>query len=152
MFRTIRGDTIEIVKQLLPLVLAVSMAATSLLAQAGPPRRNWAPDQVQSILDRMARTRLAPDLSHLTAGERLAVARLLDVGRIFQDLYEQQRHRSALTARATLERARDAQSQNLLTLYRLNQGPIATTLDNRREPFLAVDPPPPGRNVYPWDL
>ena len=140
------------VKPLLACALAITVAATSLFAQAALPRRGWTPEQVQSILDRMARTRLAPDLSHLTVGERQAVARLLDVGRIFQDLYEQQRHRGALTARAALERARDVPSQNLLTLYRLNQGPIATTLDNRREPFLAVDVPPPGRNVYPWDL
>jgi hypothetical protein len=39
-----------------------------------------------------------------------------------------------------------------MTLYRLNQGPIATTLDNKREPFLAVEQAPAGKNVYPWGL
>ena len=63
-----------------------------------------------------------------------------------------QRHGRALTTRAALEKATDAQSRDLLTLYRLYQGPIATTLENTREPFLAVDPAPPGKNVYPWDL
>ena len=43
-------------------------------------------------------------------------------------------------------------TQNLLTLYRLNQGPIATTLDNKREPFLPVDEVKPGKNVYPWGV
>jgi hypothetical protein len=104
------------------------------------------------VLARTSRTRLAPDLSHLTAGERQAVSRLLDVGRIFQDVYEDQRHRSALAEKARLEKAQDSQSRNLLTLYRLFQGPIATTLDNRREPFLRVEPAPPGKNVYPSDL
>lgn len=133
-------------------ILALAVAASSVFAQPGPSGRPWTPEQAQSILDRTARTRLAPDLSHLTAGERQAVARLLDVGQIFQNLYEQQRHRDAAAARTTLERARDASSRNLLTLYRLFQGPIATTLDNRRQPFLAVDAAPPGKNVYPWDL
>ena len=141
-----------LVRLLLTILLAATVAASSLLAQAGSTRRAWTPEQVQSILERTARTRLAPDLSHLTAGERQAVATLLEVGRIFQDVFEQQRHRGALAARGTLERARDPQSRDLLTLYRLNQGPMATTLDNRREPFLAVDPAPPGKNVYPWDL
>src|SRR5215217_4702612 len=81
-----------------------------------------------------SRTVLAPDLSHLTPGERVAVGKLLEVGRIFQDLYEEQRHRSALTLRASLEKAQDPASRTLLTLYQLNQGPIATTLDNKREP------------------
>ena len=128
------------------------LAVTTLASQAVTPRTAWAPAQVKAVLDRTARTRLAPDLSHLTPGEQQAVAKLLQVGLIFQDIYEEQRHRGALAARTALEKARDAQSRDLLTLYRLNQGPIATTLDNEREPFLAVDPAPPGKNVYPSDL
>jgi hypothetical protein len=54
-------------------------------------------------------------------------------------IYEQQRHRDALTVRAGLEKATDARSRDRLTLYSLSQGPIATTLENRREPFLAVE-------------
>ena len=42
--------------------------------------------------------------------------------------------------------------QLMATLYRLFQGPIATTLDNQRLPFLPVDPPTPGKNVYPWGV
>ena len=104
------------------------------------------------MLERTARTRLSPDLSRLSKGERTAVARLLEVGAIFQDIYEQQRHRSALAQRAALARATDSRSRDLLALYRLYAGPIATTLENTREPFLAVDSAPPGKNVYPWDL
>ena len=136
------------------LIAPVALAAASLpvAAQAPAPARAWTPSQAQALLDKMGRTRLAPDLSHLTAGERQAVAKLLEVGEIFQGLYEQQRHRNALSAKAALARATDPHSRNLMTLYRLNQGPIATTLDNKREPFLPVEAPPPGKNVYPWDL
>ena len=132
------------------LIIAVVVTVPSAAQKRGPAA--WSVSQAQAILDRTSRTVLAPDLSHLTPGERVAVARLLSVGRIFQDIYEEQRHRDALTVRASLERAGDAASRTLLTLYQLNQGPIATTLDNSREPFLAVDPAPPGKNVYPWDL
>jgi hypothetical protein len=126
-------------------VLALAQAA----AQAP---REWTPAQAKAVLDKTQTIRLAPSLAHLSPGERIAVAKLLEVGRIFQDLYETQRHRSALTARAALARRTDAQGRALDTLYRLNQGPVATTLDNKREPFLAVPDAPPGKNVYPWDL
>src|SRR5256885_6127214 len=43
-------------------------------------------------------------------------------------------------------------AENLLTLYRLFQGPIATTLENKREAFLPVDPVVPGKNMYPWGV
>ena len=135
----------------LSLVLVWSLVVPTM-AQTRRGAATWSPSEAQAILDRTSRTMLAPDLSRLTPGERVAVTRLLEVGGIFQDVYEDQRHRSALTVRASLEKARDPGSRTLLTLYQLNQGPIATTLDNKREPFLAVDPPPPGKNVYPWDL
>jgi hypothetical protein len=135
------------------LIAAVLLATLApVIGQSPAARGAWTASRAQDVLKVTARTRLAPDLSHLTAGERVAVARLLEVGTIFQDLYELQRHRGALTARAALTKAADASSRDLLTLYRLYQGPIATTLENTREPFLAVDAAPPGKNVYPWDL
>ena len=42
-----------------------------------------------------------------------------------------------------------AATQNLLTLYRLNQGPVAATLENKRETFLPVRPRQVGSNLYP---
>jgi hypothetical protein len=109
------------------------------------------------ILDKMQEVRLAPDLSHLSEGERKAVGKLLEVGKIFQELYEQQRNARSLTAQRDLLQLHmrlgsPAATQNLLTLYRLFQGPIATTLENRREPFLPVEMTPPGQNMYPWGI
>jgi hypothetical protein len=130
------------------LLVAVAAAAD---AQAPAPRE-WAPAQVQEILDKTQTIRLSPSLAHLSPGERIAVNKLLEVGRIFQDVYEMQRHRNALTVRAALSRRTDAHGRSLYTLYRLNQGPVATTLDNQREPVVAIAEAPPGKNVYPWDL
>jgi hypothetical protein len=132
------------------LLLLPVTATASAIAQpprAAAPATAWGPAQTAEILEKTQTIRLAPDISHLSAGERTAVAKLIEVGRIFQDVYEEQRHPQALAARARLQ-----PGSGEATLYRLNQGPIATTLDNRRIPFLRVAEPPAGRNVYPLDL
>ena len=144
------------------LLLVISM---STLAQTGSGRRvrgelpagYWPLEKSQPIIDKTQTIRLAPDLSHLTPGERTAVAKLLEVGKIFQRLYEKQRHPEATRSHAELVQldkrlGSPAATQNLLTLYRLNQGPIATTLENKREAFVPVAPVEPGKNVYPWGV
>jgi hypothetical protein len=135
---------------LLPIVLTLSAGATDL------PAGYWTLERSEAILEKTEEIRLAPDLSVLSEGERAAVERLLEVGAIMQELYEISRHREAREARAKLielhEAAPSKATVNLLTLYRLFQGPIAVTLDNEREPFLPVDPQMPGKNVYPWGI
>jgi hypothetical protein len=143
----------------LALLLAVFSATFAqtprrMKPQASLPTGYWSLEKSQPLIDKMGIVRLAPELSHLSAGEQQAVAKLLEVGRIFQEIYEQQRHSQALAARRELERfdkrqGSPAATQNLLTLYRLFQGPIASTLENKREPFLAVEPVRPGKNMYP---
>jgi hypothetical protein len=117
----------------------------------------WPQEKSQPIIDKTQTIRLAPELSHLSAGERAAVTKLLEVGKIFQRIYEDQRHHQADEARAELlrlnkSRGSDPAVQNLSALYRLNQGPIATTLENKREAFLPVDATEPGKNMYPWGV
>lgn len=125
------------------LVVLALFSATSISAQ-------WPVERSAPILERTETIRLAPDLSHLTAGEQAAVRDLLAVGAIMQDLYEDALHHQALSARKKIENAPDTkQTRNLSDLYRLFKGPIATTLDNQRVPFLDVAPAVPGRNVYP---
>lgn len=122
------------------------------------PAGYWPIEKSQPIIDKTQTIRLAPDLSRLSPGERKAVAKLLEVGKIFQNIYEDQRHPQALSSYRklqTLNRTFISPAPidlNLLTLYRLNQGPIATTLENKREPFLPVDPVVPGKNAYPWGV
>jgi len=115
----------------------------------------WSTEKSQPIIDKTQTIRLAPDLSALSQNERKAVEKLLAVGEIFQQLYEEQRHPEALSSyRALVELDKKSGSpatKNLLTLYRLFQGPIATTLENKREPFLPVSPLTPGKNMYPMN-
>src|SRR5438045_2748128 len=106
------------------------------ISREGLPAGYWSVEKSQTIIDKMQMTRLSPDLSHLSEDERSAVSRLLSVGTIFQNLYEDQRHAQALSLRRELEQL-DKQlgspvaTQNLLAIYRLNQGPIAVTLENK---------------------
>jgi hypothetical protein len=121
------------------------------------PAGYWPLEKSQPIVEKTQTIKLAPDLSQLGAGERGAVAKLLEVGKIFQSIYEDQRHKQALSSyRDLLQLDKRSGSvpatQNLAFLYRLFQGPIATTLENKREPFLPVDPVVPGKNIYPWGV
>ena len=130
---------------------------TALILTQTLPTGYWPIEKSQPIVDKTQTIRLAPDISKLTEGERKAVARLIEAGQIFQKLYEQQRHPEALASYQALVQldkrtGSTPATQNLLTLYRLFQGPIATTLENKREPFLPVDPLKPGKNVYPWGI
>ena len=124
---------------------------------ANLPSGYWPLEKSAPVIDKTQTIRLSPDVSHLTEGERKAVAKLLEVGQIFQSLYEKQRHPEAASSYRQLVQldkrsGSAAATQNLLTLYRLNQGPIATTLENKREPFLPVAGIEPGKNMYPWAI
>jgi Zincin-like metallopeptidase len=149
-----------------PLMFALMIGIlTGTMAQSKPPTNSrgglpagyWPLEKSQPIVDKIETIKLAPDISHLSDGEQKAVAKLIEVGRIFQSLFEQQRHPQALTGYRNLVQldagtGSGVATKNLLTLYRLNQGPIATTLDNKRESFLPVDDVKPGKNVYPWGV
>jgi hypothetical protein len=141
-------------KTLLTLTLAVAMTASA--QQKTLPPGYWPEAKSNAILEKTEVIRLAPDLSSLTPQEQAALKDLLQVGAIMQKLYEVSRHHESQEA---LDRLRvldvslgqPKATQNLLQLYRLFQGPIASTLDNQREAFVPVSPQLPGRNVYPLD-
>ncbi|HEX2061617.1 MAG TPA: NUDIX hydrolase [Thermoanaerobaculia bacterium] len=135
-------------------IIAATMTASA--QQPAIPEGYWPESRSNEILAKTETIRLAPDLSRLTPNEQAALKDLLEVGSIMQKLYESSRHHEALPALDRLRvldvsQGQPKRTQNLVQLYRLFQGPIATTLDNKREPFLPVAPQSPGRNVYPLD-
>ena len=153
-----------LMKKISVALLVLSLFAMTLAQKKPGPKTSttwpagyWPLEKTQPILDKTQTIRLAPELSQLSAGERAAVAKLLEVGKIFQGLYEEQRHQQALSSYQKLwdlhmKIGNPKPTENLLTLYRLYQGPIATTLENKREPFLPVEPIVPGKNMYPWGV
>ncbi|MBT8079728.1 MAG: NUDIX hydrolase [Gammaproteobacteria bacterium] len=133
--------------------IAACFAAVSVHA-ADFPDGYWSTAQARQILDKTLRVHLAPPLDSLTQAEQGAVQKLLETGVIMQRLYEESRHPDALAAYEELlslhrSAADPERSAALLDLYRLSNGPITTTLDNEREPFLPVVPETAGKNVYP---
>ena len=133
------------------------MIATLLLVLATTlPAGYWPESKTNEILAKTATIELGPDLSALNGAESAALKDLLATGEIMQRIYEESRHHQALDAHRKLlalheKTGRTKQTMDLLTLYYLSSGPIASTLDNKREPFLPVAPQVPGRNVYPID-
>src|SRR5918912_999327 len=130
---------------------------TAVLLTQTLPAGYWPLEKSEPLIDKTQTIRLTSDLSKLSDGERKAVAKLIEVGQIFQKLYEEQRHPQALSSYQALVQldkrtGSTPATQNLLSLYRLFQGPIATTLENKREPFLPVEPLKPGKNMYPWGI
>jgi hypothetical protein len=148
------------VRILFTLALA-GLAASNLLAQSstrrpaqnGLPAGFWPEEKSRALMEKTGEVRLAPDTSQLTEGERRALAKLIEVGRIFQTVYEEQRHDRAVESHAALvaldKRLGSPEStRNLLSIYRLFQGPVATTLENKREPIAPVELTAPGAAMY----
>jgi hypothetical protein len=141
---------------LLYLILMPAHTRSTATAQTLPPGY-WPLEKSQPLIDKTQEIRLAPDVSHLSAREQAAMSKLIEVGKIFQELYEQQRHPQAKSSyRDLLQLDKRLNSppatKNLLTLDRLFQGPIGTTLENKREAFLPVEGVQPGKAVYPWGV
>jgi hypothetical protein len=142
-------------------LLVTLILVGNLCAQPSPggslPAGYWTAEQANKVLGATRTIRLAPDLSHLSAGERAALSKLMEVGGIFQRLFEEQKHPEALGALANLQalnrERKDQHSGNLLKLYRMFSGPVASIAEtNTREPFLPTAGNQPGRNVYPWAI
>lgn len=134
-----------------PVFAGAASRATTL------PEGYWTLAQTEPILDKTLTVRLAPDLSQLTSGERAAAGKLIEAGRIIHNLFEDMNHRDARRARAELaalarRQGTSPEVRNLIDLYRLSRGPIATDLSNRRLPFVRADSTRPGRNFYPWGV
>ncbi|HEX6999506.1 MAG TPA: NUDIX hydrolase [Gammaproteobacteria bacterium] len=110
----------------------------------------WSREQVEAIAAKTLELHLPFARDELHAAERRAVEELLAAGQRLHDLYLRQRHPQALAARAALARRPDR--RDLADLFRTMKGPIATTLENERVPFLGVAPETPARNVYPPSL
>ena len=115
------------------------------------PEGYWSFEQAKEILDKTRMVTLSPDLSSLTEAERAATEKLIQVGNIFNDIYEDSMHPEALASLEKLKALDDGgeQAQALLDIYYRSKGPITSDLTNRRVPILPVIAEEPGKNVYP---
>jgi hypothetical protein len=139
------------------LISTILLTLFTSTAIAELPDGYWSVDKSQPILDTTMRLTLDPDLGHLTAAESRAVEELLAAGGIIHELYEKQRHAQARDAKWALvelheKTGKTAATRNLLDLFYLSKGPIVTTLDNERLPFVPASAEDLGKNMYPAEL
>lgn len=142
-------------KSILITSLCVSLVITShtAIAHGDAPKGYWTLEQAQEILDKTRQVTLNTSLDGLTDGEKAAVDKLIQAGRILHDLYEDSLHPQAWSARDAINLLHDASHrQALKDLYYMFRGPIAITLNNQKVPFLPVKAQEPGKNVYPWGI
>ena len=134
-------------------VLVAGLGMQSISADS-VPEGYWSLQQAGEILDKTRTIVLDPDLSSLRAAEHAALSKLIQAGIIFQRIYEDSMHSQAIDSLQALQGLDQGaeQKQPLLDIYYRSMGPIATTLDNRRLPFLPVAAEEPGKNVYPRDM
>lgn len=132
-------------------LLAVALSSADCAALSLDEEGYWTLAQANEVLDKTRVVVLDPDLATLTVAERSVVDKLLTVGEIFNRIYLDSLHPQALESLELLSKhdKDDAQARALLDIYYRSQGPITTTLDNQRVPFLPVLPEAAGKNVYP---
>lgn len=137
-------------------VALFAMLAALPAFAADLPEGYWQGEPVREILDKTITLRLAPDTGSLPAAEQSAILDLLAAGELLHEIYLDQNHHQALASLDALRalderRGSPGATQDLLSMYRMFKGPVATTLENTRAPFLPVDAVIPGKNVYPRD-
>jgi hypothetical protein len=115
------------------------------------PEGYWSLEQAKEVAEKTRTITLDPDLSSLTAAEKAAAEKLMRVGFIFNRLYEDSLHPQALESLEKLKDLHDGGEHTaaLLDIYYRSKGPVTTTLQNQRVPFLPVIAEEPGKNVYP---
>jgi len=111
----------------------------------------WSLDQANEILNKTRVVVLDPNLSSLTVAEKAATDKLIKAGIILNRIYQDSLHAQALESLRDLRHLQtdEAHRSALLDIFYRSGGPITTTLDNKRVPFLPVTAEEPGKNVYP---
>ena len=134
-------------------VLAAGFQTGRCMAQ-DLPEGYWSLEQATEVLEKTRTVLLDPDVSSLTEAENAAAKKLMEVGRIFNRIYQISLHPEALSALQNLQSFHRGgeHTSALLDIYYRSGGPVTTTLDNERVPFLPVKPEEPGKNVYPAGL
>ena len=121
----------------------------AMMSGCSGPQKS-APSLLAAKIARFAPTPLAVDLSALSPGDRLALAKLVDAARLMDRIYTRQIWSGNEALRAKLEAAPG--DSLLLHYYNINRGPWSK-LDHD-EPFLEGVPAhkPPQANFYPDDM
>src|ERR1700737_3153140 len=118
--------------------------------KAAVPARGLA--ELQKMAARFAPTPLRVDISRLSAGDRQALAKLIEAGRLLNPIFLKQYWSGNLDLYARLQKDTTPLGKARLRLFWINKGPWSAFDDYR--PFIPGVPAekPPGSNFYPEDM
>ncbi len=138
---------------ILSVVLVTGIPINNSLAQE-LPEGYWSLEQATEVMKKTRTITLDPDLSSLTDAEKAATEKLIQVGAIFNRLYEDSLHAQALSSLNTLKSLHKGgeHSAALLDIYYRSKGPVTTNLKNERVAIFPVAAEEPGKNVYPQGM
>lgn len=142
-----------LIKPLITSITLCSLCAASVFANNKDI--GWDQKQVSNVLDNALEIQFSPDISHLSANELKALEHLKNAGSLIHEIYLSAQHKEGLAAKAELTESAqkgDQLAKQKLDLYRIFKGPIATTLDNKRQAFVNVTAEMLGKNRYPWGI
>jgi hypothetical protein len=139
------------------LVLIFFLGATFIPATAQKTKRKASAPvpglaELQRMAARFAPTPLRVDISRLSGGDRQALAKLIEAGRLMNPVFLKQYWSGDLDLYARLQKDTTPLGKARLRLFWINKGPWSA-LDEYR-PFIPGVPAekPPGSNFYPEDM
>jgi Peptidase family M49 len=139
------------------LVLILCLGATFIPATAQKTKRKASAPvpglaELQRMAARFAPTPLRVDISRLSGGDRQALAKLIEAGRLMNPVFLKQYWSGDLDLYARLQKDTTPLGKARLRLFWINKGPWSA-LDEYR-PFIPGVPAekPPGSNFYPEDM
>jgi hypothetical protein len=142
---------------LAPLVLAAAVGAAfnAHAQQAAAPAGAATVEQLQAMSKRFAPVELRADVSRLSKGDRVAIAKLIEAAQIVDTLQLRQRWAGNEALHAALRKDTTPLGRARLEAFWLNKGPWSTIEDNRSfmpAEYAGIRIParkPAGANFYP---
>jgi hypothetical protein len=145
-------------RRLLTFLLVSTIMATAQKTPAPASSPNTAPtafpnaDELNQMAARFAPVRLEVDLSSLSAGDKKALARLIEAGRLVNHLFMQQFWSGDLALYQKLQQDKTPLGKARLHYFWINKGPWSEIDEHKA--FLPGVPAkkPAGANFYPEDM
>ncbi len=134
--------------QIVSRILVATVVSMSFISCTDPP----APNELSTKIARFAPTTLNADLSQLSAGDRAALGKLVQVAKLMDSIYTRQIWSGNADLRRKLEADQSPEGKIRLHYYNINMSPWASIdLDSA---FIDGVPAkkPEGANYYPEDM
>ena len=127
-----------------------AMTAIFVPGSFGQSDKPLSDEQAKEIISKTLAVKLAPDLSHLSDGEKATLDKLMAAGELMHELFLQQRHSEAIAAYERIKALpASEESDRSRFLFWISKGPVVTTLDNKRVAAFCKSDEEPGKTVYP---